>query len=134
MGDMAGTAPPKQAPASEWWPFRNQLLITLAGAAAIADGVTRLMIGAIRTDAFHADSRAEFFRRISHLMVFQEGGVRVTAPAIEMDAIELVRASGIPAGILAWSHSCHVAPYACGACRGCAKHAETMKQLGYGDY
>lgn len=134
MGDMAGIAPSKQAPVSEWWPFRNQLLITLAGAAAIADDVTELMIGAIRTDEFHADSRPEFFRRISSLMEFQEGGVRVTTPAIEMDAVQLVHASGIPAEILAWSHSCHVAPYACGACRGCAKHAQTMKALDYDDY
>jgi 7-cyano-7-deazaguanine synthase len=134
LGDMAGIAPPKQAPASEWWPFRNQLLITLAGAAAIADDVTELMIGAIRTDEFHADSRPEFFRRISSLMEFQEGGIHVTTPAIEMDAVQLVRASGIPAEILAWSHSCHVAAYACGACRGCAKHAQTMKALDYDDY
>lgn len=133
-GDMAGTARLALAPMPEWWPFRNQLLATLAGGAAIADGVKELMFGAIRTDEAHIDGRPEFFERISDLLEMQEGGIRVTAPALAMDAVQLVIASGIPMEILAWSHSCHVAEYACGRCRGCAKHADTMKKLGYGDY
>lgn len=134
LGDLAGKPPSKLAPVSEWWPFRNQLLITLAGAAALSDGVTDLIIGAIRTDNRHADGRPEFFERIDSLMQIQEGGMRITAPAIALGASELVKASGIPLRLLAWSHSCHVAAYACGQCRGCTKHAETMKELGYGDY
>lgn len=133
-GDLAGKPSSKLAPVSEWWPFRNQLLITLAGAAALSDGVTNLMIGAIRTDNRHADGRAEFFECINNLMQIQEGGMLITAPAITLGASELVKASGIPLRLLAWSHSCHIAAYACGQCRGCAKHAETMKELGYGDY
>lgn len=35
-GDMAGTAPSPHAPVSEWWPFRNQLILTLAGAGAFS--------------------------------------------------------------------------------------------------
>jgi 7-cyano-7-deazaguanine synthase len=31
LGDMAGAPPSPQSPVSEWWPFRNQLIITLAG-------------------------------------------------------------------------------------------------------
>lgn len=133
-GDMAGGNPSGLAPVSEWWPFRNQLLLTLAGAAAIADGVGELIFGAISTDSVHADGRLEFFERISALIGFQEGGIRVTAPAIELTSVELVRKSGVPLSILAWSHSCHVAALACGTCRGCVKHAETMMELGYGDY
>jgi 7-cyano-7-deazaguanine synthase len=134
LGDMAGTPPSRLSPVSEWWPFRNQLIITLAGAAAIADGISELMIGAIRTDKTHCDGRPEFFQRMSNLMEFQEGSIRVNAPAIGLDAVELVKTSGIPFEILAWSHSCHVSGFACGICRGCTKHAETMNQLGYGDY
>jgi 7-cyano-7-deazaguanine synthase len=134
LGDMAGTPPSPQSPVSEWWPFRNQLIITLAGAGAVADGVSELMIGAIRTDVAHCDGRPEFFRRISSAMEFQEGNIRVTAPAIHLDGVELIKASAIPFEILAWSHSCHVSNYACGVCRGCTKHAETMSRLGYGDY
>lgn len=103
-------------------------------AAAIGDGAKELMFGAIRTDETHADGRREFLERINGLMQLQEGGISVTAPALEMDAVELVKTSGIPMEILAWCHSCHVAEYACGRCRGCAKHAATMNKLGYGDY
>ncbi len=133
-GDMAGDTPLKVAPVSEWWPFRNQLLITLAGAAALRDGVHELMFGAVSTDAIHADGKQEFFEHITRLMEFQEGGIRITAPAIELSSAELVRKSGAPLSFLAWSHSCHVAAFACGVCRGCVKHATTMKALGYEDY
>jgi 7-cyano-7-deazaguanine synthase len=133
-GDLAGVAASPLAPVPEWWPFRNQLIITLAGAKAIGDGVTELMVGTIRTDGAHADGRADFIELISRVMTLQEGGLRVTAPAIGLSAVELVRSSGIPRAILAWSHSCHVSACACGVCRGCTKHAQTMKALGYGDY
>jgi 7-cyano-7-deazaguanine synthase len=134
LGDMAGKPPSGLSPISEWWPFRNQLIITLAGAAAISDGVKALLVGTIRSDTQHADGRPEFFERMTQLMEMQEGGLRVAAPAVGLGAVELVKASGIPLGLLAWSHSCHVAAYACGRCRGCVKHAETMSELGYGDY
>ena len=32
-GDMAGAAPDAIAPVTEWWPYRNQLLVTLARGA-----------------------------------------------------------------------------------------------------
>jgi len=133
-GDMAGSRASDLAPVPEWWPFRNQLLLTLAGAAAITDGVKELIFGAVSTDAAHADGRREFFDGISNLMNFQEGRIRVTVPAIELNSLELVRNSGVPLPLLSWSHSCHTSAFACGACRGCVKHANTMKKLGYEDY
>jgi len=133
-GDMAGGRPSDLAPVSEWWPFRNQLLLTVAGAAAVGDGVRELIFGAVSTDSIHADGRREFFEHITSLMEFQEGGIRVTVPAIDLSSVELVRKSGISLSILAWSHSCHVSAFACGTCRGCVKHANTMKDLGYEDY
>ena len=133
-GDMAGRPPSSLAPVSEWWPFRNQLLITLAGAAAISDGINDLLLGAVSTDSVHADGRPEFFERIAELMALQEGEIRVSAPAIAMTSVKLVSVSGVPISVLAWSHSCHVGSLACGQCRGCVKHANTMKCLGHGDY
>lgn len=62
-------------------------------------------------------------------MEMQEGGIRVTAPAIRMSTVELVRASGVPREILAWAHSCHTGPLACGDCRGCHKHFQVTEQL-----
>lgn len=133
-GDMAGGQPSHLAPVSEWWPFRNQLLITLTGAAAIGDGVCELMFGAVCSDGIHADGRPEFFELMTGLTEFQEGGIRVTAPAIQLTSVELIRTSGVPLSILSWSHSCHVSALACGLCRGCVKHATTMKALGNEDY
>lgn len=130
-GDLAGRPPVNIAPVREWWPFRNQLILTIAGAAAIQLGETELMIGALRTDGEHADGRPEFVERISGLMEMQEGGLRVTAPAIELSAVELVRSSGIPQSVLGWAHSCHIGNLACGQCRGCIKHYKTWKELGW---
>src|SRR3546814_5849983 len=88
------------APVPEWWPFRNQLILTIAGAVALHLNETELMIGALRTDGVHADGRPEFIEMISALMQMQEGGLRVSAPAIELSAAELVRISGIPQSVL----------------------------------
>ena len=35
-GDMASSAALNMAPVSEWWPFRNQMLVTLAAMKCIA--------------------------------------------------------------------------------------------------
>lgn len=130
-GDMAGTAPSPAAPVSEWWPFRNQLILTLAGMAAVRMAAERLLIGTLSTDGQHADGRPEFVKRISGLMSMQEGGLVVEAPAIALDAVELVHRSGIDQATLAWAHSCHTGNFACGRCRGCVKHFNTWKALGW---
>jgi 7-cyano-7-deazaguanine synthase len=130
-GSMAGLAPLAAAPVPEWWPFRNQLVLTLAGIAAVRLGISSLMIGALMTDGEHADGRPDFVEAISNLMSLQEGGITVTAPAISMTAVDLVRLSGIPREVLAWAHSCHIGNLACGQCRGCVKHYKTWEALGW---
>ncbi|WP_036109633.1 MULTISPECIES: 7-cyano-7-deazaguanine synthase [Luteibacter] len=130
-GDMAGDLPDAHAPCTDWWPYRNQLLITLAGMRAISLGVDTLMIGTVASDGTHADGRIEFFENLDALMACQEGGLRVTAPAIELTTVNLIRAGGIPASLLAWAHSCHKANVACGQCRGCNKYFEVYHELGY---
>jgi 7-cyano-7-deazaguanine synthase len=131
-GDMANTKSLAIAPVPEWWPFRNQLLLTLAGMRCISLGVQTLMIGSVKSDGVHADGRPEFYEAIDALMAQQEGTLRVEAPALGMTTVELIEKSEVPRSILAWAHSCHVGPLACGACRGCVKHYEVTKQL-YGD-
>ncbi|MDU6746616.1 MAG: 7-cyano-7-deazaguanine synthase, partial [Bradyrhizobium sp.] len=64
-------------------------------------------------------------------MSMQEGGLIVSAPAIGLSASELVIASGIDKATLAWAHSCHTGALACGNCRGCIKHYETWKAVGW---
>jgi 7-cyano-7-deazaguanine synthase len=133
-GDMAGSQPLTVAPVSEWWPYRNQMLVTLAAMKVIGLDVKRLLIGALRTDGHHVDGRPEFVEALSQLLKMQEGGLILEAPAIGMSAAELVRTSRIPMDLLAAAHSCHVGEYACGLCRGCRKHYETMKELGEEPY
>lgn len=118
-GDLSDSPPAEGAPASEWWPYRNQFLLTVAAMRCYAESANMLMIGALRTDGFHADGTAGFIEQINNLFALQEGELKIEAPGIGFDAVELVRASGIPQEVLAWSHSCHVSEYACGTCRGC---------------
>ncbi len=133
-GDLAGTAADPHAPASEWWPYRNQMLVTIAAMECIKHKINVLEIGALRTDGFHVDGRQEFVDALSALLSMQEGGLKLEAPAAAYSAEELVQVSGIPMNVLAWSHSCHKSDYACGYCRGCEKHYLTMKAIGIVPY
>jgi len=128
-GDMGGAAALAIAPVPEWWPFRNQMLVTLAAMKVLAFGVERLLIGTLKTDDLHADGRREFIEALDMTLRLQEGALRLEAPAIGMTSAELIRISQIPLEILAWAHSCHVTDYACGICRGCRKHYETLVEL-----
>jgi 7-cyano-7-deazaguanine synthase len=129
-GDMAGEAPNHHAPASDWWPYRNQLLITLVSMKAVAIGIQRLWLGTVASDGTHKDGTPQFFECISHLLSYQEGGVIVEAPAIAMRTVDLIRESGIPSSMLAWAHSCHKANVPCCNCRGCNKYFEVLQELG----
>ena len=128
-GDLAGKTPTTLAPVSEWWPFRNQLLLTLAGMQAVALSVSTLLFGSVKTDGAHADGRQEFFEKLDHVFSLQEGSLRINAPAIHLTTIELIKTSGVPLSLLGWAHSCHVFDFACGDCRGCFKYLDVMKEL-----
>jgi 7-cyano-7-deazaguanine synthase len=130
-GDMAHAAPDALATTTDWWPYRNQLLITLACMRAISLEGQTLYIGAVKSDGeSHRDGTPEFVSRMDGLMAYQEGGFRVVAPAIDYTTADLVRMAAVPSGLLAWAHSCHKAEIACGNCRGCNKYLETFAQLG----
>lgn len=129
-GDMAGSPPLDIAPVQEWWPFRNQFLITVAAMRAVALSVERLLIGCLKTDAQHADGAPTFVAQMGSLLALQEGSLGLVAPAIELTAVELLKRAHVPEDILAWAHSCHTSEYACGVCRGCQKHYETWAALG----
>lgn len=133
-GEMAAATPAQVAPAREWWPFRNQLLITFAAARLIKLGQKRLLVGSVKTDGEYQDGRKEFYARIDQIVSSQEGGIRVEAPAIDMTTEELIRKSGIGFDLLAWSHSCTHGNLACGVCRSCIKHRCVMQSLGFGAY
>jgi 7-cyano-7-deazaguanine synthase len=128
-GDMAGATAIDQAPASDWWPYRNQFLITVAAMRAIVIGVNEILLGTVASDESHVDGTENFVEKIDALMVCQEGGLRVRAPAIRLSTEELVRVSGIPMSSLAWAHSCHKANVPCGQCRGCNKYYHVLRAL-----
>ena len=128
-GDMAGAAANKHAPASDWWPYRNQMLATIAAMKAIGLGATCLLIGSVKSDGQHADGTPEFVDQLNALLSMQEGAMTVEAPAILMTTGELARHTQIPGALLSWAHSCHKANVACGACRGCNKYFEVLDEL-----
>lgn len=128
-GDLAGRGADSNAPASDWWPYRNQMLLTFAAMKAIGLGVQRLLIGTVRSDDSHRDGTITFVRIVSQLLSMQEGGILVEAPALELSTSQLVRLSGVSEGQLAWAHSCHKANIACGNCRGCNKYLHTLQEL-----
>ena len=133
-GDLVGEGAIDVAPNSEWWPFRNQMLVTLAAMRGISLGVKDILIGTVKGDNEHADGRQAFIAAMDGALALQEGGLRLRAPAIEMTASELVLLSGVPSELLSWAHSCHVSEYACGLCRGCQKHYSTYESIGATPY
>jgi 7-cyano-7-deazaguanine synthase len=116
-------------PMPEWWPFRNQLLITLGSARAVARGASELIIGTVATDSCHLDGGPTFLRLVDELTKCQEGSLHVSAPAHLMTSVRLVKESRVPRPLLAWAHSCHIGDFACGKCRGCQKHRDVMVGL-----
>ena len=130
-GNMAGTAALEIAPCPEWWPFRNQLLLTFGAGIAINHNIDTLLFGTVSTDDTHADGRADFFENMNRLLAAQEGDLRILTPAIALTTAQLIKTSGIGRNLLAWAHSCHTGRYACGACRGCEKHLSVLLELGW---
>ncbi|HXS50839.1 MAG TPA: 7-cyano-7-deazaguanine synthase [Sphingomicrobium sp.] len=126
-GDMAGE-PAIGAGPSEFWPFRNQLLITLAAMKYAAEPALQLLIGTVQTDAIHPDGRVEFIEQMQQVLKLQ-GNSSLDAPAIQMSGQELQQKSKVPLSILSWAFSCHRSEYACGQCRGCNKHFQTLAML-----
>ncbi|WP_375433862.1 7-cyano-7-deazaguanine synthase [uncultured Hymenobacter sp.] len=129
-GELANSAPLLKAPTPEWWPYRNQLLITLAAMRLSSYEVAELMIGTVASDrSSHRDGHEKFISLMNQLMSFQENELRITAPAIALSTVELVKASGIPRSLLCYAHSCQKANLTCGECGGCQKYRASMQEL-----
>lgn len=129
-GQLAGQSSLPEAPTPEWWPFRNQLLVTMAAAVALRHGGIRtVVIGSVAEDVVNADGTAAFRAALDQLMGLQEGGIGLEAPAAEMTGSELIRTSQIPPSVLGWTHSCFVGNVPCLRCRGCQKHLGVLEEL-----
>lgn len=113
----------------EWWPFRNQLLISIVAARAIVLGAKQLLIGTVLSDRRHKDGSPEFILTMNRLLEIQEGSIQLLAPAQGMTSFQLVQKSDIPTEILAWAHSCHKGNVACGECPGCIKNQQVWAEI-----
>lgn len=131
IGDMADSPGNDLSPHSEFWPFRNQFLITVAAMYAAKYGFQTILIGSVATDKRHKDGSIEFIEKINSTVKMQEGAISIVAPSITKTTYELIQDSNISMPTLAWAHSCHTANIACGYCKGCQKHTEIMRQLGW---
>jgi 7-cyano-7-deazaguanine synthase len=129
-GDLSGKPALEISHTPEWWPFRNQLLVTLCAMRAIDLGIQELLMGTVQTDFIHGDGTAQFFSLLDRILAYQEGGLRVKAPALTMTSLELISAAGIPLEVLAMTHSCHTGCLACGRCRGCQRRFVSFQELG----
>jgi 7-cyano-7-deazaguanine synthase len=129
-GLLASSDPPANAPSEEWWPYRNQLLVTLAASWGIRFDVTTITVGSVISDGQrHADGSRTFYEHLDALVAMQERAVRVVAPASQMTSEELITASGISEAVLGWTHSCHTSNLSCGMCPGCTKRREVLERL-----
>lgn len=128
-GDMSCAKQLDIAPISEWWPYRNQLLVTLACMKGVVLKIDELLVGSVLTDGSHADGTVGFYDSISNLIGLQEGSISISVPAIKMSTVELIEKSKIPLSILLWAHSCHTSNQPCMHCNGCKKYLYTLQQL-----
>ncbi len=119
----------------EWWPFRNQLLVSIGAAWASIHGVSRLLIGTVKSDECFADGRMEFLNAMNALLAVQEGAIQIEAPAIEMEGLDLVKVSKMAHRYLPMCFSCNVSVKPCGNCRSCIKFGQILDSLcGTGQY
>lgn len=128
-GDLASEAPSRCSDKSEFWPFRNQFLITVAAMAAIKNTCSTVLVGTVSTDNRHVDGSAAFIEKLDAVLNMQEGALMLDAPAKGLSSVELIQRSKISMSVLGWAHSCHLSNLACGSCAGCIKHTNVMQEM-----
>jgi len=128
-GTLIGTDSLEISPSNEWWPFRNQLLITLSLMKAVKDGVSELHLASVKTDNFHKDGTAQFYKLMNDLSRYQEGGVKIKCETLDYYSHEIALQYKVPNDLLLLAHSCHISNIACGACSGCQKQLKVRQEL-----
>lgn len=128
-GGQSDRRPAGGQPSPEWWPFRNQLLVTLAAAHAVHVGAATVIAGSVAPDGQrHVDGTPAFYHQLDSLVAMQEGSVRVSAPAADLQPVDLLERSSVTDAVLGWTHSCHVDDLACGTCPGCVKRRDLLAE------
>lgn len=128
-GGLMARQPISVGDTPEWWPYRNQFLITVAAGWAVIRGHHEILVGTVAGDGDrHADGRQAFYDAMSAVLQSQEGHLSVSAPGIHLAASVLIHKSGVTDVTLGWTHSCHTGNLPCGRCPGCVKRAEVLAQ------
>lgn len=128
-GTLANSNNLSFAPSEEWWPYRNQLLITFASMQGIKDGIEELYLASVKSDEFHKDGTDEFYNLINNLVSYQEGAIKVYCPTLDFYSHELALKYEVPLDLLTIAHSCHISNLACGKCSGCMKQLRVRHEL-----
>jgi len=117
------------APAAEWWPYRNQLLVTLCLMQGIKDNIQELHIASVKSDAFHKDGTANFYSLLNALSTYQEGEISIHCNTLNYYTHELAVRYKVPEELLLLAHSCHLGNTICGHCSGCLKNLRVRQEL-----
>lgn len=117
------------SPSAEWWPFRNQLIITLALMQGIKDGITELHLASVKSDEFHKDGTSLFYEYVNKLVAYQEGNISIQCESLDLYSHELAIKYKVPLELLSIAHSCHISNIACGKCSGCTKQLRVKFEL-----
>ena len=129
-GLLTGSEQLDAAPTSEWFPFRNQHLATIAAAHALKKDLGAVVLGIVAGDGDrHGDGTPGFRSALDTLVRRQEGGIRILAPHIDALPHVLLQRSGLPKEVVNQTHSCHTSDLACGECPGCARRAAVLQRI-----
>ncbi|SDR77262.1 7-cyano-7-deazaguanine synthase [Maribacter dokdonensis] len=128
-GTLANSKTSNISPSEEWWPFRNQLLVTLAAMQSIKDSVNEIYLASVKSDNFHKDGTIGFYKSINNLVSYQEGNIKIICPTLDFYSHQLVIKYKVPIELITLAHSCHISNLACGKCSGCKKQLRVRHEL-----
>lgn len=116
---------------NEWYPFRNQFLVTIGAIFCQTNSIKNLLIGSVSTDSHYKDGTKKFYSNLVDLVSYQEGQINIECPAIDMTSLELINISCILNETLLKTYSCTMSKnYACGKCKSCQKRRQIFYKIG----
>lgn len=121
-GLLAGNSDVASMSEPEFWPYRNQFIITCALMAVYYEEFSELLIGTVKGDSKFTDGTEDFIAAITRLTNTQSTRTKILAPAISMTSAELLVYAGLPKQLAGLTFSCHRSSIVCGTCPGCLKN------------
>lgn len=131
LDDVEGAA--ARSAAAVWVPNRNGVLIAMAATWAEANDLDYVVCGFNREEAqTFPDNSKEFIEATNRaLSVSTRNGVRILAPTIDMDKIEIARAAQAAGAPLHRCWSCYLGDdVPCGRCESCLRFVRALDGAG----